>query len=72
MTVVCRKCKEDTKTRVVVKHKPLKKIADLPDGYKELYCSNIIKFKKRGRDLYDWITEECRNRIIVKRKAKRS
>lgn len=64
--VECEPCKVDTKTRIVIKRKSLEEVSvDLP-GYKEFRCSNIIKFKKRGREINNWIIEECRNNIIVK------
>ncbi|KKN58988.1 hypothetical protein LCGC14_0546630 [marine sediment metagenome] len=60
----CGKCKNDTKTRKVIKRNPLKKLGSV-DGYLEYYCCNIIRFKKRGRGINNWIEEECRNRMLV-------
>ena len=58
----------DTETRVVIKRNPLKKLDTiLPDGYEEFYCCNKIKFKKKGRKVNNWIEEECRNRLLVKK-----
>jgi len=66
--IVCRKCKEDTESRIVIKRLPLEKIeGEFYNGLEELYCRNIIKFKRKGRKINNWITEECRNRIIVKK-----
>jgi len=66
--IVCEKCEKDTETRIVLKHNPLIEVeADLPSGLKELKCHNIIKFKRKGRKINNWITEECRNRIIIKK-----
>ena len=71
MKIECNKCKTDTKTRIVVKRTPLEEVDTiLPEGYKELYCSNIIKFKRKGRDVNEWITDKCRNRIIIKKLIK--
>jgi len=65
--IECRPCQKDTKKRVVIKRNPLKEIdSDLPDGYKEYYCSNIIK-SKRKISMNEWFEEECRNHIIVKK-----
>ena len=64
--VECRCCKNNTEKRVVVKRFPLKKTCiNLLEGYEEFYCSNIIRTKKKGRDIYEWITEECRNHILI-------
>lgn len=64
--IECNHCKKDTEKRIVIKHKPLKKIdVELPDGYEEWYCTNIIK-KKKGINTI-WIEEECRNRLLVKK-----
>ena len=64
--VECSKCKVDTKTRKVIKRNPLRKI-QLPE-YIEYYCCNIIRFKKKGRKVNNWIEEECRNRMLFKKK----
>lgn len=64
MKVKCNHCKEDTAMRVVIKRYPLEKLV-LPNEYDEFYCTNIIKFRKKNRN--NWIEEECRNRVLIKK-----
>lgn len=77
LNVECRCCKNNTEKRIVIERKPLQKVnVILPNGYKELYCKNIIKTKRiwkkkeRGQNIYKWITEECRNHILVRNHKK--
>ncbi|KKM50048.1 hypothetical protein LCGC14_1556430 [marine sediment metagenome] len=74
MTIECRCCKTDTKKRKLIKRYPLKKVnIEIDDGYDEYYCSNTIESKRpwytneRGKKTYKITTEECRNRILVKK-----
>jgi len=74
MAPECKICKKDTEKRVVIQRNPLKKLDTLlPNGYEEFYCNNKIKTKRiwnkdiRGKNVYKWIEEECRNNIIVKK-----
>lgn len=67
MKIKCRKCEEGTGKRVVIKRNPLEKVDSIvSDGYQEFLCCNIIKFKRKGREINEWTTERCRNRILVK------
>lgn len=72
--IECRCCKINTKKRVVVKRNPLRKSnSEFRPGYEEYYCSNIIKSRRpwytdiRGKKIYKFFEEECRNNIIVKK-----
>jgi len=69
MTIECSKCKIDTKKRKLIKRYPLSKIdVKNHDGYEEYYCFNTIKTRRKGRKVNQWFEEECRNRILVKKR----
>lgn len=72
--IECRCCKYDSEKRVVIKRNPLQKVVIIfPNGYEEFCCNNIIKTRRiwikrgRGKSIYKWITENCRNHILVKK-----
>lgn len=74
--IECKICKNDTEKRKVVDRKPLEELSgDLPEGYKEFYCSNKIKVRRhvgwdyKGNKTYKYFEEECANHILAKKRG---
>lgn len=67
MSLVCRLCKEDTPTRMVIKKQPPEKVPVSASNHhkygliKEIICKNVIKKRRKQRKGFSWMVEWYRD-----------